>query len=455
MAQDEKDVQLSHLIRYNLGFIFKNIGTLTFLALPYMINWVGGLFGADLGLDFSVSFPIYAAFSGYLTWRMFRVKLRDAYSAKNVTDSRNTITKAANKLADKVSATRGMDEYKREDLIDTKTRALYDAVAAYVLAQQKTGSKDKRSVLLKNAQKEALLDLKQALKEENLPKAEIVKTLKDAEDKLYTLDNAFLNMLGMFKVPGVAALATGMTMATVHEFVVSSSFAGTMNHVISHSDFANFLVALTLYAPMIAGRIGGNWLSKKISPGSMYAFCSSLSALGTVMVGLSNGSVPLMIAGAGIASVGMGNYYTQMYNYIMERHEKYRREINSLLALTMAFGGLGAMISPTGVGLTGNSAWDMVFAGGLLGLSWLCTRQMFASSSIIKAFKGTSFGKKVMNFIHVRQEADKNSAAVQKIKQAHQKAKKKRQEVRDAIKKNSHREQLIDFDGLDDAQLAQ
>ncbi len=454
MAEDEKDVQLSHLIRYNLGFIFKNVGTLTFLALPYIINGIGKLFGADLGLDFSVSFPIYAAFSGYLTWRMFRVKLRDAYSAKNVTDSHQAIAKAVAKLSDKVSATQGMEEAKREDIIDTKTRALYDAVTAYVLAQQKVGSKLKRSELLMAAKKEALLDLKNSLKEQGLPKEEIVKVLKGAEDKLYTLDNAFLNMLGMFKVPGVAALAAGMTMATVHEFVVSSSFAGTMNHVISHSDLANFLVALTLYAPMIAGRIGGNWLSRKITPGSMYMFCSSLSALGTLMVGLSQGNVPTMIAGAGIASIGMGNYYTQMYNYIMERHEKYRREINSLLALTMAFGGLGAMASPTGIGLSGNPAWDMVFAGGLLVVSWLCTRPMFASSSLIKAFKATPFGQKVMKFVRARYEADQNSATVKHIKKTHQKVKQKRKEVQATIQKNVHREKLIDYEDLDDAQGA-
>ena len=97
----------------------------------------------------------------------------------------------------------------------------------------------------------------------------------------------------------------------------------------------------------------------------------------------------MMIAGAAVANLGMGNFFTQMFNYIMEKHKKYRREISSLVSLTMAFGGLGAMLAP------GTYTWDMVFAGGLLGLSWLMTVPMFASSSLIKMWKETPLGKKV------------------------------------------------------------
>lgn len=79
----KSDVSLKDVVLYNLSFVYKNVGTLAFLASPYLINrgirWVTGV---DLGLDYSISFPIYAVYSGTVAWKVWRAKLRDAYSAK-------------------------------------------------------------------------------------------------------------------------------------------------------------------------------------------------------------------------------------------------------------------------------------------------------------------------------------------------------------------------------------
>ena len=399
--------QLSHLIRYNLGFIFKNVGTLAFLALPYGLNVVGGWLGQNWNLDFSASFPIYAAYSGVMTWRMLRAKLRDAYSAKNVTQSQHAIGQAVEELQTELIRPRlDLEE------VDVKTRALYDALDSYVLAQQKVGSKLKHKELYAQATQEAVALLREGLTQKLSPKR-VNQLVEKIETDLNKLDNRLKNMWAMVGVEGVLPLTMGMTAATVHEFVVSSSFADTMNDVIPAGDLANFLVALTLYVPMIAGRIGGNWMSKKLSKGSMYLFCSTLSAIGTAMIGLSGGHVRTMIIGAALASVGMGNFYTQMYNYITEKHKKYNREISALLSLTMAFGGLGAMVSPTSLGLTGNPAWDMAFAGGLLVLSCLLTKPMFASSSLVKAMKDSKLGR----LISAKKQRDMNSPLGQAIQQ--------------------------------------
>ena len=387
-----EQAQLAHLIRYNLGFIFKNVGTLAFLALPYGINVAGSWFGLDLGLDFSVSFPIYAAYSAVLTWRMMHAKLRDAYSAKNIEQSKNAVFKTLDKLVAEIVNPK--DKEKSTENLDILTRALYDDLDSYVLARQKVDAKLKRKEVYTQAKAAALEEFGKRLQAAGVS-AERAQALAEKTNlDLGKLENLFKNMKGMFKVEGVAPLLAGMTLATVHEFVVSSSFAGTMNQVISAGDLANFLVAGTLYLPMIVGRIGGNWLSPKISPGSMYMLCSGLSALGTAMIGFSGGDVPTMIAGAAVASLGMGNYYTQMYNYIMEKHQKYRRELSSLLSLTMALGGIGAMFAP------GSSALDMVFAGTLLGISWLTTLPMFASSSFVKVWKSSRMGQKTQAHIN-------------------------------------------------------
>lgn len=379
--QGADQAQLSHLIRYNLGFIFKNVGTLAFLAAPYGINVAGKWAGLDLGLDFSVSFPLYAAYSGWLTWRMMHAKLRDAYSAKNIDQSKNAVLKTLDKLTAEL-----LQPTRNAETIDILTRSLYDEIDSYVLARQKVDAKLKHKEVYGQAKEAALGVLTDRLQKAGATPEQASALMQQTQASLGNLENLFKNMKGMFKVEGVTPLLTGMTLATVHEFVVSSSFAGTMNNVISTGDLANFLVAGTLYLPMIAGRIGGNWLSTKISPGSMYLFSSGLSAIGTTMIGVSGGDVPTMITGAAIASFGMGNYYTQMYNYIMEKHKKYRRELSSLLSLTMALGGVGAMFAP------GVYTWDMVFAGGLLGISWLTTLPMFASSSLVKAWKGSRMG---------------------------------------------------------------
>ena len=385
----------SHIIRYNRGFIFKNVGTLAFLAAPFLINWVAGWFGRHPGLDFSVSFPLYALYSAVLTWRLLHTKLRDAYSAKNVTESQEAIHKAVENLAKEWA-----NPTRKESDIDIKTRELYEALLAYSLARVKVDTSLKRKEVYAEAKQKALEELRSILGQES--------SVNQTADSLRALEQTIRNMFGMLKVDGVLPLAWGMTLATIHEFVVSSSFAGAMNIAIPASDYANFIVACTLYGSLIVGRILGNIMSSlKISQGSTYLFFSSLSLLGTVGIGAFSGNVWGMIIGAIVASFGIGNFYTQMFNYITEKHRKYNRELVGLLSLTMAFGGLGATLAPGKLGLTTDPVYDMVFAGGLLLWSLWATRNMFKSSSIVQALEATPFGqwtkqhvKKVQNKWH-------------------------------------------------------
>lgn len=79
---------MKDIVLYNLSFVYKNVGTLAFLASPYLINHgIQLATGVNLGLDYSISFPIYAGYSGWVAWKVWRAKLRDAYSAKNLEQS--------------------------------------------------------------------------------------------------------------------------------------------------------------------------------------------------------------------------------------------------------------------------------------------------------------------------------------------------------------------------------
>ena len=161
-----------------------------------------------------------------------------------------------------------------------------------------------------------------------------------------------------------------------------------MKSLISQGEFANFLIACSLYLPFIVGRLGGNVVSRRISPDTMYILCSSLSALGTGMMATAGDSVTQTIAGAAVASLGVGNFFTQMYDYIMNRYPKQNRELSSILALTMAVGGLGAipagyLASMSGAGVP----MDLLYAGTMLGASLLLTPGMMSNSSLVKGVK--------------------------------------------------------------------
>lgn len=200
-------------------------------------------------------------------------------------------------------------------------------------------------------------------------------------------ENTVGNMLKMLRVPGVTSLATAMTLATVHEFVVSSSFATTMKQLVDQGEFANFLIASSLYVPLIVGRLGGNLISRRISADSMYIFSSALSALGTGVMIAAGDSVTQMVAGAAIASFGIGNFFTQMYDYIMNRYPKYNRELSSILSFTMALAGLGAIPAGYLAAMTGIDASALLYAGAALGASLVLTPGMMLNSTLVKGAK--------------------------------------------------------------------
>ncbi len=181
---------------------------------------------------------------------------------------------------------------------------------------------------------------------------------------------------------GVKALSLAMTLASVHEFILSSSFAASINTLVPDGAYANFLVALCLYVPFIAGRLGGNVIGKRISSGSMYILCSALSAIGTAMMIANVGNLAPTMVGAIVASLGVGNFFTQMYDYIMQKHPKLQREISVILALTMAIAGLATLPASYLTSITKNL--DLIYAGVCLGLSLVLTPGMMKDSTLFK-----------------------------------------------------------------------
>ncbi len=383
----KSEVSLKDIVLYNLSFVYKNVGTLAFLASPYLINQ-GILLatGVDLGLDYSISFPIYAGYSGWVAWKVWRAKLRDAYSAKNLEQSQKmlqgTLDAGAKVLGE---ATGNVPSV----VIDDVARGIKDSLDAWVFANVKMDSSKKSGDLYKAAKKDLFAGLEKQLAEKyNIPADRMNSLVHKVKHSVAVQENTLGNMVKMLKAPGVAALASAMTLATIHEFVISSSFAISMKSLISQGEFANFLIACSLYLPFIVGRLGGNVVSRRISPDTMYILCSTLSALGTGIMATAGDSVAQTITGAAVASLGVGNFFTQMYDYIMNRYPKQNRELSSILALTMAIGGLGAIPAGCFASMSlGGMPGDLLYAGTMLVSSLLLTPGMMSNSSLVKGMK--------------------------------------------------------------------
>lgn len=392
----KSDINLKDVVLYNLSFVYKNVGTLAFLATPFALNYgIKLITGVDLGLDYSISFPLYAGYSGWVTWKVYRAKLRDAYSAKDLGQSQalmqETLKAGSKDLAEAEPSALSAQ-------VDLVARNFKDALDAFVFANVKLDSSKKSTALYKEKKATLLTDLeKQLTSQYAMPQGQAKELVKQVESSLVVQENTLGNMGKMLKAPGVAALTAAMTFATVHEFVISTSFSGAMKTLIPEGELANVVIAASLYGSFILGRLGGNVLSKRISPDSMYITGSVLSATGTAMMALAGGSVPQMIAGAAVASLGTGNFFTQMYDYIMTRYPKQNRELSSILALTMAVAGLAAMPAGYLASLGGLSIpLDLTYAGAALGASLILTPGMMRNSTLVQSVKYE--GKRLWNF---------------------------------------------------------
>ena len=382
----KSDVSLKDVVLYNLSFVYKNVGTLAFLASPYLINEALSLAaGVDLGIDYSISFPIYAAYSSVVAWKVWRAKLRDAYSAKNLEQSQKNLLKildsGSKALADipgKISSTQ----------IDDAARAFKDGLDALVFADVKVNPGKKKKELYQQEKANLLQNLENKLvREYGMDAARAKDISTQIANSIAVQENTVGNMVKMLKAPGVTALSAAMTLATIHEFVISSSFSTAMKQLINQGELANFLIACSLYVPLIVGRLGGNVISRRMSADSMYIFCSALSAIGTAIMALAGDSVGQMITGAAIASFGVGNFFTQMYDYIMNLYPKQNRELSSILALTMALGGLGAIPAGYVASMVGWDPASLVYAGTALIASLFLTPGMMKHSTLVKAMK--------------------------------------------------------------------
>ena len=141
----------------------------------------------------------------------------------------------------------------------------------------------------------------------------------------------------MLHEEGVMGIVAGMSLATAHELSVSSSFSSTLYQIIPDGDMATIMVIGVLYGSLMLGRLLGNITTTRMSAGTSYFAYSALSGLGTagIMGGIMADSPATIVAGGVIASIGIGNYFSQMFAYIIRKHPELQSQISQALSFTM------------------------------------------------------------------------------------------------------------------------
>jgi hypothetical protein len=288
---------LQDLFYFNMSFMFKNLGTLAFLALPFfanpLLNLIPGV--PALGLGFSTSFLFYSFYSGWVLNKIYKANLRD--SSGRVAQPKE--------IADKTPRPRDKDLSVWQVL---KTK---ESVIAYTIA---------------------------------------------------------------------------MTLGVMHEIVVSSGYSSKLNELLSYSDYANLLVGTFLYVPLFLGRAFWNIALMRMSQGSTYILSSLCSLLGTVLMASYHSSAAILTAGAALASLGLSNFFGQMYSNITEKHLAFRRQVVLILTTTMP---LGAILAVPAIKLMKNpdiSNAAFIYALAALVISLLILPSMVRNSSIYKYF---------------------------------------------------------------------
>ena len=390
-AQQEKEraKEIRNLLMYNLSFVYKNLGTLLFLALPWLINKAVYLVsGYDAHFVYSISFPIFGLYALLVTIQTLRANLRDAYSVPTEASAKKNARRVASDMAKAINNALN-DENATEktitDLVEQGARKLQAAVNSLLEVYRKQGQKKEELSATRAAAFEKIKEIFKTALAQNLSAEQSADIMARMEAELNHLEKHPITTWQVLRhAPYVALITAGMTLATIHEFTISSAFAMNLNKLIPDGDTANLLVAIALYVPLILGRLGGNLIASRISSGSMYLLCNSLSGIGTVIMLLSAGNVPMSILGAAITSLGVGNYFSQMYDFVTKKNPKLQREISVVLAVTMALAGaLTIPASHLNEWFDGNNL-DLLYASVALIGSWILTSAMLANSTLVK-----------------------------------------------------------------------
>ena len=199
-----------------------------------------------------------------------------------------------------------------------------------------------------------------------------------------SLNHRNIKIKDVIRKHGLPASLAAMTLATIGELGFSNNFAFAMRELLGDATTATGVVGIALYGFMFGWRLIGNFLTQRMSGGSMYALSSTAAVAGSMMMSLFPADIPVMITGAIISCFGISNFFAQMYNYIIKLHPEYKREVALLIQLSMP---VAALCTPL-LRLAGHiPGLDMGLVAGAMAGSVALTPKMLAGSSLVGAMK--------------------------------------------------------------------
>ncbi len=377
---------LRDIVFYQRGAMFKNLGTMVFLSFPWLANMVGKAMGYDLGLDFSASYVPYSIYSLYTLRQVMKTRYKDAFPL-NQTVLQNNLQDVAQAATLDIHNIDPIKISADHPVIIQAAKKIKSAMDALTPVEARKTKTTINTLTAKHEQEvgeelENMLTLSQNYTPEQARYAR--ESLQQAFDKL---GNRHVKLTDVMRMAGLPAALGAMTLATLGELGLSNGLAFAMRELVGNGTAATGIVGLLLYGCMFGWRIIGNVLSQRMSGGSMYAVSSMASIAGPIMMALAGSNVGMLATGAIIACFGISNFFSQMYEYMVGLHPKYKREIALLITYTMPAAAIPAALLRGAVAQTGIASLDIAIAGAALAASVALTPGMLANSSMIQGAK--------------------------------------------------------------------
>ena len=395
-----KDVAMRDSVRYQWLSAFKNVGTFGFLSLPLFFNLASEALGSSVRADFSLSFWALAGLSSYALYKVLKMPMKDSVP-RNAAVFQKMVVETEHRLIPTLME--ALDKPEAEWQFGGVAKQLNGVLAPYARALSYKSSKKKKELALE-LEGNSVQRLHDGLLKRGVPEERAQQVINALQKELDVLGRRNVGIWKVMRMKGVRSALAAMTLLTVHELGTSSEFAYQVGSVAAEKFGANgtegaaigmFLTAFFLYGTSFFSRVAGNWVALRTSEGTMYAFSSLISVLGTGMLIGAHGNLFELFSGAILATFGMGNFFSQMFEHTIKQAPKFRPELAVLIGYTM----------PLAAGLTSGvhtlAEWGaahgvhelgLISTLGALLLSFIVCPKMFADSSIIRSIQ--HYGKK-------------------------------------------------------------
>lgn len=380
----------------------KNFGAMSFFAFPWLVNQSCELLtGVNPGFNIMLSFVPYTLYAARTFMKVRKIAYKDAFPMSVSTMEnkfKETLAKVTGELAAlPPSALReGADELlAAAKLLHADIKAL-----ATVEIRQRKGSFEEWVV---KHEREAVTALRERLVSHHGLTPEQADAEAQALQKVFdSLEHRDVKLSSVIKTPLLKGSLAAMALATVHELSVSSGFSFAMKGLEGSQDYVFAMTGLSMYGSMYLGRFLGNWMSRYISPATMYGFSSLTSIAGTAMMAQANaaGDMGGLITGSLVASFGVGNFFAAMYEHMVNLAPKYQREISLLITYTMPTAAILSMPMRWLVEATGMPSIDLWLSEAAVVGSVALTTAMLRNSSVVQVAKheASRLWKKVKGF---------------------------------------------------------